>query len=773
MAQTAVDVVVRVKGESGLTRLQKGLKGVDSSLDKTESKIRRFEGSVAKLGRTLAGLAIGDQLRRAFGAAAELSGTEQRITNVTKKYAQFAGIQNSAAQAAKTFAISQQQALSDFSDLASRLGATGASLKDLENIYGGFNTLLLENAVGAQQAAAAQLQLNQALGSGRLAGEEFNSINETTPQLLDEVANVLGVARGELKQLASDGLISSQVLIQALTNIKTNGVDALAASLDTPAGKLRQFDAAIKNFQVTVGEELLPVITPLIVEMTKLLKAFGELPGPVKTAAVGLTALLAAATVLGPLFGAIAGGAKALGAALLSLGAGGSAAAGALSLTTKALLVLKGAMIALPWVGLAAGIAVLAKVTVDYYTKKQELQRIIKGTGVTMNEFETAIANTSNQLAAAKGKLNDMEQAGYKNARAINAQKNRVQELQAQLNAIEGTYTARLQVLIDIQEQSQNIAGIDYKPDGPGGRLVPINPPKTVSQIKEEQAAKLASQLSSSLGSSGGGGGGGGGGGVTRESRVPDLQRELDLAAKLEPLYKRIADARLLGDEETVIRLQGQEQLLRLQKEELDIVSSKLPADEKRLEIEKIGFAVRKQVLQTTSELNELEQRRKNALEGVKAPIEDEIELLQAKLNGNEEEIKQLQEIKKLKQSILAIDPNADTSGIEAAVKQRDQLKAQVAEMEDMKSMMSSLASGIASEFTNAFKSVIDGTKSVEEAFADMLQGIANKFLDMAMQILQDALTKQLMSLFGSLLSSPVGGNTMGGFYAAGARLLV
>ena len=251
----------------------------------------------------LAGLAIGDQLRRAFGAAAELSGTEQRLESVTKKYQQFIGINKSAAEASKAFAVSQQQALSDFADLASRLGATGASLQDLENIYGGFNTLLLENAVGAQQAAAAQLQLNQALGSGRLAGEEFNAINEATPQLLDEVANILKVNRGELKKLASDGKISSQVLIEALTNIKTKGADALADSLDTPAGKLRQFDAAIKDFQVTVGQELLPVITPLIQELTKLLQAFGQLPGPVKTAAVGIAALTAALALLGPVIG--------------------------------------------------------------------------------------------------------------------------------------------------------------------------------------------------------------------------------------------------------------------------------------------------------------------------------------------------------------------------------------------------------------------------------------------------------------------------------------
>ena len=69
--------------------------------------------------------------------------------------------------------------------------------------------MLAVNAVNSQEAASAQLQLNQALGSGRLAGEEFNAINEATPQLLDEVAKVLGVARGELKQLARTGTVRS------------------------------------------------------------------------------------------------------------------------------------------------------------------------------------------------------------------------------------------------------------------------------------------------------------------------------------------------------------------------------------------------------------------------------------------------------------------------------------------------------------------------------------------------------------------------------------
>ena len=419
MAQTAVDVVVRVKDLAALDRLKKSLAGVEGATLKGERGIKRFETSLAKLGRTLAGLAVGDQLRRAFGAAAELSGTEQRINNVTKKYQQFVGIQKSAAAAAKTFAVSQAQALSDFGDLASRLGSTGASLKDLENIYGGFNTLLIENAVGAQQAAAAQLQLNQALGSGRLAGEEFNAINEATPQLLDEVAKVLGVARGELKQLASEGQISSQVLIQALTNIKTQGADALADSLDTPAGKLRQFDAAVKEFQVTVGTELLPVITPLIQQLTNLLKAFSELPGPVKAAAVGITAVAAAAVLLAPGIVAVVSGLKAAAAGLLALGAGAGASTAALSFTTKALLVMKGVLLTMPWVAAAAGAVALGAAIYKLANRGKEVEDQYKEQTAAVEAF-----NNINNRATKAIKSNSLKAIND----VISALKNEIRE---------------------------------------------------------------------------------------------------------------------------------------------------------------------------------------------------------------------------------------------------------------------------------------------------------------------------------------------------------
>ena len=115
-----------------------------------------------------------------------------------------------------------------------------------------------------------------------------------------------------------------------------------------------------------------------------------------------------------------------------------------------------------------------------------------------------------------------------------------------------------------------------------------------------------------------------------------------------------------------------------------------------------------------------------------------------------------LQEIEKLAKSIAeargASSPTTeDTAKASGLIEQRDALQERVQEVEALRQQYQTLASGIASEMTSAFRSVIDGTKSVNEAFADMFKGIGDKFLDMAMKILTDALTQQLMNLFTGL----------------------
>lgn len=65
-------------------------------------------------------------------------------------------------------------------------------------------------------AEAAMLQLTQAMSSGMLRGEELNSILEQTPTIAQSIAKYMGVSTGEMRELASEGAITAEVVKNAL-----------------------------------------------------------------------------------------------------------------------------------------------------------------------------------------------------------------------------------------------------------------------------------------------------------------------------------------------------------------------------------------------------------------------------------------------------------------------------------------------------------------------------------------------------------------------------
>lgn len=72
---------------------------------------------------------------------------------------------------------------------------------------------------GATQAesASAMLQFSQAMGAGALRGEEFNAMADASPRLLQALADGMGVSRGELKKLAEQGKLTTDVVYSALS----------------------------------------------------------------------------------------------------------------------------------------------------------------------------------------------------------------------------------------------------------------------------------------------------------------------------------------------------------------------------------------------------------------------------------------------------------------------------------------------------------------------------------------------------------------------------
>ena len=72
------------------------------------------------------------------------------------------------------------------------------------------------SGASVQEQSAAMYQLSQAMAAGRLQGDEFRSIMENAPMVADAIAKYLGVSKGELRDLSSEGALTADVIKNAL-----------------------------------------------------------------------------------------------------------------------------------------------------------------------------------------------------------------------------------------------------------------------------------------------------------------------------------------------------------------------------------------------------------------------------------------------------------------------------------------------------------------------------------------------------------------------------
>lgn len=78
------------------------------------------------------------------------------------------------------------------------------------------NKQIVLSGASSTEASAAVYQLTQALSSGTLRGEELNSVMEQTPMIAQTIAQYMGVTTGEMRELASEGKITADVVKNAM-----------------------------------------------------------------------------------------------------------------------------------------------------------------------------------------------------------------------------------------------------------------------------------------------------------------------------------------------------------------------------------------------------------------------------------------------------------------------------------------------------------------------------------------------------------------------------
>lgn len=186
-----------------------------------------------------------------------------------------------------TFAIAQKtyqawdsvvQVYQRFSDNAKTLGINMDQTAKLTETV---SKAVAISGASAASAEAALTQFGQALGTGVLRGEELNSVMEQTPALAKAIAQGMGITIGQLRTVAAEGKITSDVLVKAL------GI--AASDVDEKFGKM----------QMTIGQS----ITLLDNELTRFAENAGGasavISGSIKTIAENLELISSGAIIAG------------------------------------------------------------------------------------------------------------------------------------------------------------------------------------------------------------------------------------------------------------------------------------------------------------------------------------------------------------------------------------------------------------------------------------------------------------------------------------------
>lgn len=146
---------------------------------------------------------------------------------------------------------SLESTVSLYTRLANATRGTGTTQEQLLNVTDALNKAFVISGASSQEAANAAVQLAQGLAAGALRGDELNSVMEQGPRITRALADYLGVTNGEIRQMAADGKITSDVV----TNALLQSLSSLNSELDKMPRRFEQASVALKNnFLAAIGQ---------------------------------------------------------------------------------------------------------------------------------------------------------------------------------------------------------------------------------------------------------------------------------------------------------------------------------------------------------------------------------------------------------------------------------------------------------------------------------------------------------------------------------------
>jgi tape measure domain-containing protein len=235
--------------ESTADRATRSMDRTAQGADFLTAQISKVRNEVLALGAAWVSI---EGVRALAGAADAYSDMQARIRLVTDTQAEFSRGQSDAFRIAQDTSSQLEATVGLYTRLDGALGDVGASQAEVLRITETVNKAFAVSGTGGGAAAGAITQLSQAFAAGALRGDEFNSVNEAAPRLMQALAASLGVTRGELRGLAEDGQLTADVLRRALTGDQADAIAEEFAQLPlTIARSMQQLKNAAVQF---IGE---------------------------------------------------------------------------------------------------------------------------------------------------------------------------------------------------------------------------------------------------------------------------------------------------------------------------------------------------------------------------------------------------------------------------------------------------------------------------------------------------------------------------------------
>lgn len=257
-----VDTRPLKRGETALDNLTK-------AGERTERGIDNVTASVGLLSAGIAVLAANTVITDVINYSDAWTRVDNKLRLVIDSEEQLITKRRELVALSKETKSNLESTASLYAELYRNTRELGTSEEEVMKVTRALNNLFVSGGTDAQTQAGAIRQLSQALAAGALRGDEFNSVAEGAPRILDALAQSLGKGKGELREFAATGGITAEILINAVSSYSSEAQ--------------RLADATSKTFQQSV-ENATTNLTAYVGASQSITDATNALGGAIESA---------------------------------------------------------------------------------------------------------------------------------------------------------------------------------------------------------------------------------------------------------------------------------------------------------------------------------------------------------------------------------------------------------------------------------------------------------------------------------------------------------